>query len=126
MCCQALAKLQEKRRVVMRKVDAEAKWMRRLENIGSMVEMLDSEQGCKALAGSVLVEVKVLCDQERRGDVLVIVTARVGDEKYVGFCGGPDIGTALLTWRKKEGGEGLSFRKHVPYGERVANGKGII
>lgn len=83
-----------------------------------MAELLDVGRGCKALDEGVVTSIRVLLPGGGRGDVLVVVKARRGDENYVGFVGGPDLVTALLTWKKKEIGEGLRFRREVPWDER--------
>ena len=94
----------------MRNAEAEGKWVKRLEDAGSALEATTAGRGCKALEDGALYEIRILLTSETRGDVLMVLKARKGAEKYVAFVGGPDPVTALLQWRAKERGAGVKWR----------------
>lgn len=93
-----------------RDASAEAKWMRRIESAGGVLERLGQGVGCKALPGANLDEMRILLPGERRGDVLVVLKASIDGVKYVAFVGGPDVVTAVLMLRAKERAQGVKWR----------------
>lgn len=99
----------------MRKAEAERKWIQRLERAGGMFEAVDSGGGCKRMPGAEVETIRIRTACGDRDGALVVVKARIDGELWVGFVGGPDVVTALLTWYKKEQGTGLSFREDRPY-----------
>ncbi|MCK4627303.1 MAG: hypothetical protein KAV00_18465 [Phycisphaerae bacterium] len=103
----------------MRSAELEQAWTARMVRVAQAAEMPDQGAGCKALPGGVVTSIRIMCDGESRGDVLLVVKARMGGQAYVGFVGGLDVMTALLTWRKKELGAGLKFREEKPWGGRT-------
>ena len=86
--------------------------------MASMLEMLDEGKGCKAIEGGMVTSVRMLLPAGDRTDVLLVVKASKGPESYIGFVGGLDVMTAMLTWLKKEQGAGLAFRADVPWEDR--------
>lgn len=94
----------------MRNASGEAKWMRRLESAGGVLERLTEGVGVKALPGANLDEMRILLPGEKRGDVLIVLKASIDGEKYVAFVGGPDVVTAVLMLRAKERSRGVKWR----------------
>lgn len=94
----------------MRNIKAEEKWLKRLQGVGSMLEMVDSGGGHVARPQTQLTEIRLLLPSPSRGDVLVVLKGLEGATKYVAFVGGPDAMTAMLQWKAKEGGSGVKWR----------------
>lgn len=109
----------------MRNAELERKWTARMVSVAGALEMLDEGGGCKSLQGGRVYSIGLKLPTEARPDVLIVVKACVGDEKYVGFVGGIDVVTAFLMWQKKERGAGLSYREDRPY-VRSGSGEGIL
>ena len=105
----------------MRAKEAELQWLKRLQRTGEVLWALTEGFGCKGLSGGVIEEIRVCLPGARRGDVLLVVKATRGDVKHVAFVGGPDVPTALLTWRQKETRDGLKFREEKPWSGRGGN-----
>lgn len=98
----------------MRDAELDKLWMKKLGAVAHAVMAIDAGAMCKAIEGGYLVSIKVLFPVAGRLDCLVVAKAATASEDYVGFVGGPDLATTLLTWRKKEAGEGLRFRVDEP------------
>lgn len=120
MCCQGrVAQWGEKEHDV-RATELERQWTAKMVRIAEMIALLDEGQGMSTLPGASMDSVRILCPGESRADALIIVKASVGSAQWVGFVGGLDIQTALLTWRKKELSVGLTYREDKPWeGEGV-------
>lgn len=100
----------------MRDVEEEAGQDRRQARIGEFVEAIERGRGLKGLPGGVVNEVRMLTNKREAGDALLVVKASAGGERWVAFVGARNVGEAMLTWRQKDRGKGLRWRKDKPWG----------
>ena len=105
----------ESRERVMRDAELDKLWMKKLTAVAHMVMAIDAGAGCKGLEEGRLTSIKFLLPSQERGDCLLVIKAVDEHGDHVGFVGGPDVATILLTWRKKEAAQGLTYREDAPY-----------
>lgn len=92
-------------------------WEKRLRAIGIAVAGLDRMAESGESQGVVLEKVKVNLVADSGTSVLVVLVGRLEGREVVSFVGGYDMGTALLTLRKKVQEGALKWRESRPYGE---------
>lgn len=99
----------------MRQVEWERQWEKRMVRVGEFIATLGEDTLPKGLDGARLDAVTVKWEQPDRTNVLVVVKASTEDEKWVAFVGALTLMDAVLTWRSKEGGQGLRWREDRPW-----------
>ncbi|MCK4627327.1 MAG: hypothetical protein KAV00_18590 [Phycisphaerae bacterium] len=99
----------------MRNGELEQAWTKRVSAIGEFIEAVGNGRGTTGLPGGVVTRVTLRYPTEDRPEALVVVKVSAEDGDHVGFVGGLDIGTALLTWRAKDGVKGLKWREDRPW-----------
>ena len=102
----------------MRNEARERAWEKRVRRVGEWVEALSEGRGTTGLEGATLAGISVRMPTESQPETLLVIKARIGEDKYVAFCGALELAGALLAWRAKDGGKGLRWRVDVPWGER--------
>lgn len=96
--------------------EADERWEKRLRAIGMAVELVTR---CTEPGGNrtfVLTEVRAQLDADHGTGVLLIVKGEGDTGKIVGFVGGADLGTALLTLKKKLAVGAVRWREDRPWG----------
>lgn len=101
----------------MRSEELEQRWMKRVQRIGEFIESLGDGRGAKGVEGGVVDRITIRYPSREDPEAFVVVKVRAPGGKVVGFVGGLDVGAALLTWRAKDGAQGLKWREDRPWGE---------
>lgn len=102
----------------MRDAEREARWLKRAQGIGEFLEATGEGRGAKGVEGGRVVRLTIRYPTGDNPEVLLVVKVQGKGGDFVGFVGGLDVGTAVLTWRAKDGGKGLKWREDRPWGER--------
>ena len=99
----------------MRDGELEQVWTKRVSAIGEFMESIGKGRGVTGVPQGRVTRVTLRYPTEDRPEALVVVKVSGKDGDVVGFVGGLDVGTALLTWRAKDGAQGLKWRVDRPW-----------
>lgn len=102
----------------MGRSEADDRFEKLLRAVGYAVLTLEKYADQRRHPGLVLDGVRLILDADNRTNVLAVVTASRGDEALVGFVGGLDVSSVLISIRKALDGGTLKWRADVPWGER--------
>jgi len=98
-----------------RDVGREQQWMKRLAAVGEWLEAVENGHGTEGLHEASIRDIRIRLASESDPGVLIIVRAFDDRGKWVGFVGGLDACTALLTWRQKDRSGGLKWSVDKPW-----------
>lgn len=99
----------------MRDATREQEWTKRVAAIGEFMESVGHGKGATGVRGGAVTGITIRCATVDRPEVLLIVKAMGEDGAVVGFVGALDLGTAILTWRARDGAKGLRWREDRPW-----------
>lgn len=98
-----------------RKGESDERFERLLRALGYAVLKLQKRNGTPDAQGVRLTEIRFKLDADNRTSVLVILKGDGGDGPVVGFAGGPDMETAVLSAAAKIEGGGVRWREDRPW-----------
>lgn len=119
MCYQALEGLDRGGGRVVRNVERERAWDKRMVRIGLWIEALAYGSGTNGLPDGKLTGLTIRLPTGDRPETLIVIRACSGGQDYVAFCGALELSDALLTWRAKDGAKGVRWRVDEPWGDQA-------
>lgn len=99
----------------MRSAEREKRWNTTNRRVGEWLETIGEDYSPPGIEGAELVSVLVRSPTRDRPECLLVLKARVGEDRFVAFIGGLTVNQAILTWRAKGLGRGLKWRKDTPW-----------
>lgn len=102
----------------MNKHELEEIWEKRLRSLGMAIAQIGRHTADGSAEGPELTELRFQLEADNRTSVLLVVKARGQESDLVGFVGGPDLPSALLSLGKKLAAGAIKWREDRPWGER--------
>lgn len=102
----------------MNKREFEDRWEGHLRALGMAIARVSRHVEGGPGEGPVLTDLRFNLEADNRTSVLIVVKARGPAGGLIGFVGGPDLGTAVLSLAKKLSRGALKWREDLPWEER--------
>lgn len=102
-------------RCILGNTENDQRWEKELRALGLAVYEVQGRTGDGFKGQVELTEVRFKLDADHRTSVLVVVKGERGDERLVGFCGGPSLSAAVHALRKKLVAGAMRWREDRPW-----------